>query len=73
MMKTIAAAVLGGAFALTAVAEANAWSRDRSVSGTNGTASMHASGGCSGGVCSRDVTRTGPNGNTVTRQGSVNW
>ncbi|GEO87087.1 MULTISPECIES: hypothetical protein [Alphaproteobacteria] len=67
MMKHITAAVLAGTFALTAAAEANAWSRDRSVSGANGTASMHSSGGCSGGSCSRNVTRTGSNGNSYSR------
>lgn len=67
MINHIAAAAVAGTFALTAAAEANAWSRDRSVSGANGTASMHSSGGCSGGSCSRDVTRTGPNGKTYSR------
>ena len=71
MMKTITAAVLAGTFALTAAADANAWSRDRSVSGANGTASMHASGGCSGGSCSRDVTRSGPDGQTYSRSRTV--
>ncbi|MBB4505277.1 MULTISPECIES: hypothetical protein [Rhizobium] len=66
-MKYITAAVLAGTFALTVAADANARSRDRSVSGTNGTASMHASGGCSGGSCSRNVTRTGPYGKTYSR------
>jgi hypothetical protein len=32
---------------------------------------MQASGSCAGGSCSRSVTRTGPNGNTYTRQGTV--
>ncbi|MGO6718168.1 hypothetical protein [Rhizobium ruizarguesonis] len=67
MMKYITAAVLAGTFALTAAAEANAWSRNRSVSGANGTASMQSSGGCSGGTCSRDVSRSGSNGNTYSR------
>lgn len=71
MMKTITAAVLAGTFTLAAAAEANAWSRDRSVSGVNGTASMHSSGGCSGGSCSRNVTRTGPKSNTYSRSGTL--
>lgn len=67
MMKAISAAVLAGTFVLVAATEANAWSRERSVSGSNGTASMQASGGCSGGTCSRNVSHTGPNGKSYSR------
>jgi hypothetical protein len=32
---------------------------------------VQASGSCANGSCSRSVTRTGPYGNTYTRQGTV--
>jgi hypothetical protein len=32
---------------------------------------VQATGSCANGSCSRSVTRTGPAGNTYTRQGTV--
>ncbi|MFC5442630.1 hypothetical protein [Rhizobium halophytocola] len=71
-MKKFAILILtGSALSVMTFAQANAWTRDAHVYGWRGTSSVHASGSCAGGSCSRAVTRTGPYGNTATRQGSV--
>ncbi|MDQ0422481.1 hypothetical protein J2045_003529 [Peteryoungia aggregata LMG 23059] len=57
-------------FALTAL-QAGAWTRDAQVYGRGGQASIHATGTCAGHSCSRQITRTGPYGRSVTRQGSA--
>ncbi|MBP2561324.1 hypothetical protein J2T08_002240 [Neorhizobium galegae] len=71
MTKTLAACLLASTFALLSVGQANAWTRDGSVSGPRGTASVHANGNCASGSCSRSVTRTGPNGYSMSRNGSA--
>ena len=70
MNKIIALSALALMFALS-VSNANAWTRNATVSGPNGTATIHGSGSCANGTCSRSVTVTGPYGNTARRQGSV--
>ncbi|RVP09940.1 hypothetical protein CN085_27600 [Sinorhizobium meliloti] len=52
-------------------AEAFAWTRNAHIHGRRGTASVHASGSCDGRSCSREITGTGPHGNSVSRQGDV--
>lgn len=59
------------AFSFGLVAEANAWSRNGTVYGPRGTASVSAQGSCAGGTCQRSISRTGVYGNTVSRSGSV--
>jgi hypothetical protein len=54
-----------------AAQDANAWTRNGSATGWRGTATVNAAGSCAGGTCSRSVTRTGPYGNSMSRQGSV--
>jgi hypothetical protein len=71
MTKTLTAGLLAGTFALLSVGQANAWTRDGSISGPRGTASVHANGGCTGGSCSRSINRTGPDGYSMSRSGSV--
>ena len=71
MKNKVMAAVLGGAFAIVMAGDAFAWSRKSSVSGANGSASVDANAGCSGGTCSRNIQRTGPNGNSSSRSGSA--
>jgi hypothetical protein len=71
-VKTIlAASSLAVALSFMATADANAWSRSKTVTGPRGTSTVTASGACANGVCSRQVTRTGPYGNSVSRQGSA--
>ncbi|MEM9761244.1 MAG: hypothetical protein AAF968_01820 [Pseudomonadota bacterium] len=55
---------------LGAAAEASAWERKGSFTGWRGTSTVDASGNCSGGSCSRGITKTGPNGYSFSRQGS---
>ncbi len=71
MKKLIAMSTLAGALSIAAVADASAWTRSGTATGPRGTSSVQASGGCANGSCSRSVTRTGPAGNTYTRQGTV--
>lgn len=72
MRKTLTFGFMTGVLALTWVVEANAFSRNGSVTGPNGgTASVSGSSGCSGGTCSRTVKRTGPYGGTIVRNGSI--
>ncbi len=71
MTKTLATGLLAGSLALLSFGQAYAWTRDGHVSGPRGTASVHASGGCANGACSRSITRTGPRGYSTTRSGSV--
>lgn len=71
MKKLAASALLGVAISAMTVADAYAWTRDAHVYGWRGSSSVHASGSCSNGSCSRDITRTGPYGNSVSRQGSA--
>lgn len=72
MTKTFSFAFMTGVFALALVADANAFSRNGSVTGPYGrTGSVSASGGCSDGMCSRTVKRTGPYGGSVSRSGSA--
>ncbi|TCU79012.1 hypothetical protein EDE08_101795 [Bradyrhizobium sp. R2.2-H] len=71
MKKLLTMSALAGVLSVAVVADANAWTRSRSVSGWRGTASVNASGSCANGTCSRQITRTGPHGNSVSRQGTV--
>lgn len=71
MRKTIALSVLALALSLGAAADAQAWSRRASSTGPAGTSTVDASGSCSGGNCSRAITRTGPGGNSLSRAGSA--
>jgi len=68
MKKLIAMSTLAGALSIAAAADASAWTRSATSTGPRGTSSVQASGSCAGGFCSRSVTRTGPNGNTYSRQ-----
>jgi hypothetical protein len=71
MKKFVLLSALAGTLSLTAIAEASAWTRSASSNGPRGTSSLYVSGGCANGTCSRTATRTGPAGNTYTRQGTV--
>jgi uncharacterized low-complexity protein len=71
MKKLLTMSALAAVLSIAVVADANAWTRSRSVTGWRGTASLSASGSCANGTCSRQITRTGPYGNSMSRQGSV--
>lgn len=71
MTKLLTLAALAAALSIGTAVDANAWTRNGWVHGWRGTASVHASGGCANGTCSRQITRTGPDGNSFNRQGSV--
>jgi uncharacterized low-complexity protein len=71
MKKAILMSMLAGALSIAAAADASAWTRSATSTGPRGTSSLQASGSCANGTCSRSATRTGPAGNTYTRQGSV--
>ena len=62
---------LAAVLSLAAVSQASAWTRSGSVTTWRGTYHGSASGGCAGGTCSRTRSVTGPNGNTVSRSGSI--
>jgi hypothetical protein len=71
-VKTIlAASSFAVALSFMATADANAWSRSTTVTGPRGTATVTASGSCANGVCTRQATRTGPRGYSVSRQGTA--
>jgi hypothetical protein len=71
-VKTIlAASSLAVVLSFAAAADANAWTRATTVTGPRGTSTVTASGACANGVCNRQVTRTGPRGYSVSRQGSA--
>lgn len=59
------------ALSVAAAADANAWSRSATSSGPRGTSSVSANGSCGNGSCTRNVSRTGPAGNTYSRTGTV--
>ena len=71
MKKLIAMSTLAGALSIAAAVDASAWTRSGTSTGPRGTSSVQASGSCANGTCSRSATRTGPAGNTYTRQGTV--
>jgi len=71
MRQLVTMSALMAALSIGAAADANAWTRSGSVTGWRGTATVHASGGCAYGACSRQITRSGPYGYSVSRQGSV--
>jgi len=71
MFQSVSALVLASLLALSAAGEASAFSRQGTVTGPRGTASVHAQAGCAAGTCSRSITRTGPSGATLSRKGVV--
>jgi uncharacterized low-complexity protein len=71
MKKLISMSTLAGALSIAAAADASAWTRSATSTGPRGTSSMQASGSCANGTCSRSATRTGPAGNTYTRQSTI--
>lgn len=71
MTNYLSLSAIALALSVTAVADANAWSRNATVSGPYRSATVHGSGSCYNGVCTRQITRTGPNGYSATRSGSV--
>jgi len=71
MKKLFLTSALIGALTVTAVADANAWTRSGSATGPRGTSSVSVTGSCANGTCTRSATRTGPAGNTVTRQSTI--
>jgi uncharacterized low-complexity protein len=71
MTKFFLTALVIGALSVAATADANAWTRSATANGPRGTSTVTATGGCANGSCSRNVTRTGPAGNTYTRTGTI--
>lgn len=71
MIGYLTYAALAASMTVALASDANAWTRDRHTYGPRGVTSVHASGSCGGQSCSRAITRTGPYGNSVSRQGSA--
>ncbi|WP_319529666.1 hypothetical protein [uncultured Cohaesibacter sp.] len=71
MSTKLTIALMSSMIALAVASEANAWTRNGTVTGPRGTSSVQASGSCANGACSRQVTRTNPYGQTSTRSGSA--
>jgi uncharacterized low-complexity protein len=71
MKKFFLTTAMIGALSIAAAADASAWTRSGTSTGPRGTSSVQASGSCANGSCARNVTRTGPAGNTYTRTGTV--
>lgn len=71
MKKLLLASAMIGLFSIAAAADANAWTRSATTTAPRGTATVQAQGSCTYGSCTRNVTRTGPGGNTYTRTGTV--
>lgn len=71
MKKLFLTTAFIGALSIAAIADANAWTRSGSTTGPRGTASVSVTGSCANGTCSRSATRTGPAGNTYTRQSTI--
>jgi len=71
MKKLILTTAMIGALSIAAAADASAWTRSATSTGPRGTSTVQATGSCAYGSCTRNVTRTGPAGNTYTRTGTV--
>ncbi|MGH6939256.1 hypothetical protein [Hypericibacter sp.] len=71
MRKLLAITAIAGAVTLGAAADADAWTRNSTVTGPRGTTTIQGSGSCANHSCSRNVVRTGPTGNVTTLQGSA--
>jgi uncharacterized low-complexity protein len=71
MKKLFVMSALAGALSVGAAADASAWTRSGTSTGPRGTSSFQATGSCANGSCSRTATRTGPAGNSYTRQSTV--
>ena len=71
MKKLVLTSAIIGALSVAAVADASAWTRTGTATGPRGTSSVNVTGSCANGSCTRSVTRTGPAGNSYTRQGTI--
>ncbi|MEP9350921.1 hypothetical protein [Xanthobacter sp. KR7-225] len=71
MKLMLATLSLAGLFGIAGATEASAWTRSGTVTTPRGTYTGNVSAGCAAGVCARTATVTGPQGNSVTRSGSV--
>lgn len=71
MKSHLAIAALAAALTTATAAGASAGERHGTVTGPRGTATVDAYGSCSNGSCSRSITRTGPYGYQMNRQGSA--
>lgn len=71
MTRLLTAAALAALLSAGLAPAANAWERHGTVYGPRGTSHVDAYGGCYGNTCGRSVTRTGPYGGQVNRQGNV--
>jgi hypothetical protein len=71
MKKLLMLSALAAVLSMAVTADANAWTRNRTVSGAAGTASLSVTGSCANGACNRQAVRTGPYGRTFTHQGTA--
>jgi len=71
MTKLFLTSLVIGTLSVAAAADANAWTRSATATGPRGTSHVTATGSCANGSCTRNVTRTGPAGNTYTRTGTI--
>lgn len=71
MLRTIAIPAVIAVLSTGVATDTSAWERKGSFVGPRGgTATVDGSGSCSGGACSRSITKTGPQGFSASRQGS---
>ncbi len=70
MITNVAVPALVAILAAGVAADASAWERKSTFTGLRGTSTVEGSGNCSGGACTRDTTKTGPYGYSLSRQGS---
>jgi hypothetical protein len=71
MTKLLTLSALAAALSFVGAADANAWTRNATVTGMRGTATVATTGNCANNTCTRNVVRTGPNGYSATRQGTA--
>jgi len=72
MKSILAASALAVVMSAAFAADASAWTRKSTTTGTYGnTVNRSVSGNCAGGTCSRGATTVGPYGRTVTHGGAV--
>jgi len=71
MTKFVITAALAAVMFVGATSDASAWTRNSTVTTHRGTYTSQGSGGCANYSCSRSGTTTGPNGGTVSHQGTI--
>lgn len=71
MTKFLTMPALIGMFVVVSSGQASAWDRKSTVTTPRGAYVSQGSGDCGAGTCTRSGSTVGPNGGTVSRNGSV--